>query len=98
MCNWHRPVCVACRIDMHPEKNGVNYIEYAGDLGKEFPYNIWGADQWVCKECGISVLIGFGQKPWAAHYHENFEALLEMAKKDPWTVIERKKGESESAA
>lgn len=25
MCNYHRPVCVKCRIDMRPEKNDVYF-------------------------------------------------------------------------
>ena len=95
MCNYHKPVCVACRVDMYPEKNGVNFIELKGERGSQSPYKIWESDQWACPGCGISVLIGFGKKAWAEHYQPEFQKSLAVAMGDSWTVTEREKKDKE---
>jgi hypothetical protein len=73
---------------MKPEKNGVPFVEGFGD-GR--PYQIWESDQWKCSGCGISVLIGFGRKPYSEHYQENFVHCLQLAVSDPFCVIEKPK-------
>mgnify|MGYP001566862028 CR=1 FL=1 len=85
MCNWHRPVCVACHVDMCPEKNGVTFIEHANGA----PFKIWEADQWKCPNCDISVIVGFGKDAIREHYQAGFSELLEASRKNPWTVEER---------
>jgi hypothetical protein len=100
MCNWHVPVCVSCRISMHPKKNGVAYVEThefdaktnIGIERKEVkPYKIWEADMWACQKCGVSVLIGFGKTPYAFYYEETFNEVLENVKRLPFTIIEQNK-------
>jgi hypothetical protein len=80
---------------MFPEKNGVNYVEHGGSPGDEYYYKIWEADQWACKECGISVLIGFGKEAYAEHRQEPFLRILARVITDPWTVVEKKRAERE---
>ena len=91
MCNWHVPVCVACRIDMYPEKNGAPFVEGCMSGDEMIPYKVWEADMWACHGCGISVLVGFGRKPTAQNHEETFGAVLARAHEDPWVVIERER-------
>lgn len=91
MCNWRRPVCVECKIDMYPKKNGVPFVEQFKDGIEWKPYKVWESDMWTCSCCGISVLIGFGRKPTAHHSEETFEATLARAQEDPWVVVEMDK-------
>jgi len=91
MCNWHNPVCVACRIDMYPEKNGVPFVEHYNNGTEWAPYKIWESDMWACSGCGISVLVGFGKRPSAHCSDERFDAVLARAQEDPWVIMEREK-------
>lgn len=59
----HVPVCAKCNKDMYPKKNGVGVLDYA-DFG---PYQVWDADLWACRGCGIEVVLGFAQGPIARH-------------------------------
>ena len=87
MCYWRRPVCVTCKTDMHPEKNGVPFIEQYNDGTGIKPYKVWESDMWKCPICGISVLVGFGKSGIECH-DQAFEASLARAAEDPWTVVE----------
>jgi len=76
-------VCVSCKMQMKPEKNGVYFIEYAG-FG---PYKIWHTDKLKCPRCGATILTGFGDT--AIHHHDSiFNDLLELARKQSDTVEE----------
>jgi len=86
MCNYHRPVCVGCRVDLRPEKNGVDFIE---DDGTGRPYKIWSSDMWCCPGCGLSILIGFPPVARAHHFESGFTEEVKRALNDPWTVAER---------
>lgn len=88
MCNYHRPVCVKCRIDMRPEKNGVQFIE---DDGNGSPYKLWAADKWKCPECGFQVLVGFGAGSYSGIWDENFEKQVAQVMELPDTVREKTK-------
>ena len=71
---WHRPVCAACQVEMHPEKNGVGVLDMA-DYG---PVNLWDADLWECPKCGFQIVSGFGSNPIARHYEgERFKRLVQ---------------------
>lgn len=76
MCNYHRPVCASCRVEMRPETNDVQVLDVA-DWG---PYQLWSADLWKCPICGKEIIIGFGNNAYAAHYEENFELRLQSAR------------------
>ena len=86
MCNYHRPVCVKCHIDMRPEKNGVYFVE---DDGQGSPYKLWAADKWKCPECASEVLIGFGKAAFAHRDDSNFNEVLENVMKETHTVREK---------
>ena len=90
MCNWHVPVCVSCRINLRPKKNGVTFIE---DDGIGNPYAIWDSDMWDCPCCGISVLTGFGKEPWRLHFDSDFHQVVEKEMNSEWTIRERPKQE-----
>jgi len=82
----HVPVCVKCRKEMRPERNGVKYVEYA-DFG---PYKIWDSDKWICPECGLEILAGFGYKPLVEHYQPEFLTDLANVNKEKDTIHERR--------
>ncbi len=70
-------VCVACHVELRPEKNGTIVIEMAS-FG---PYKIWDADTWKCPKCGIEIVAGFGKVPIREdHYAPDFPAWLERLK------------------
>jgi len=70
---YHRPVCAACQVEMHPERNGVGVLDMA-DYG---PVNLWDADLWECPKCRHQIVSGFGGNPIARHYEgDRFEKLL----------------------
>jgi len=74
---------------MHPEKNGVPFVEGCMSGDEMIPYKIWESDMWKCSCCGVSVLIGFGRNAHAFNHEERFDTVLEEIRKDPWVVIER---------
>lgn len=79
----HRPVCVPCRCDMLPDKNGVAYIQTSNESV------IWDADRWKCPKCGHMILAGFGKAPWSVPYHpERHTETLKRVALDPNTVTE----------
>lgn len=67
-------VCVKCQRKFRIEKNGVEAIEFTPIHTKEGkflrlePYQIFSTDKWKCPGCGIEVLAGFGQNPWAGEW------------------------------
>jgi len=64
-------VCVKCQRKFRIEKNGVDAIEFTpvhkmtGEFLQMEPYQVHSTDKWKCPGCGIEVLAGFGQNPWA---------------------------------
>ena len=70
---YHRPVCAACQVEMHPERNGVGVLDMA-DYG---PVNLWDADLWECPKCHFQIVSGFGDSPVARHNEgDRFERLV----------------------
>ena len=81
---WHRPVCRACQIEMHPEHNGVGVLDMS-DYG---PDDLWEADLWKCPKCGHEIVSGFGSSPISSHYKgEQFQELVQ-AYRDYTIVVE----------
>jgi hypothetical protein len=52
-------------------RNGVTVEEVLED---QAPYKLWDADHWVCPECGIGVITGFGREPLAEHWQPTYDA------------------------
>jgi len=51
-------------------------------------YKIWEADLWKCPGCGVLVVSGFGQKPFAERFEtEQMQAVLASEKASATTVI-----------
>jgi hypothetical protein len=76
---------------MFPKKNGVPFIERTKLGGEMRPYKIWDADMWACSKCGASVLIGFGERPFALNHEESFKVILAKIQEDPWVIVEQEK-------
>lgn len=67
-------VCAKCQRAMRPKKNGVPFIEMAG----ENPYKLWMADLWSCQDCGAEVLhTSEFQRPIAEHFHPDFATKIQ---------------------
>ena len=73
---YHRPVCVKCKCELHPETNGVGVLDVV-DFGD---YELWDADKWKCPKCGMEVIGGFGNGSISAHYKADFEAMIKHYK------------------
>jgi len=68
----HRPVCVKCKVELVPEKNGVGLV----DMTRSDYYQLWRADLWKCPNCGLEIVAGFGQNPISKHCESDFPELL----------------------
>ena len=66
--------CVKCEGEMRPLKNDVAFVETTGP--ERSPYKIWSADLWGCPLCGVEVVSGFGNKPIAGRWQDDFEERL----------------------
>lgn len=93
MCNWHVPVCATCRIDMHPGKTGISFVEQTGEGIDARPYKIWSADMWECPECGARVVVGFGRTAHTTYHEDTFNTILEQVKQFDDTIIEKRRYE-----
>ncbi|KKN16512.1 hypothetical protein LCGC14_0975230 [marine sediment metagenome] len=91
----HVPVCAKCSQEMYPKKNQVGVLDYAV-FG---PYQVWDADLWGCRGCGIEIVVGFAQGPIGRHdgeegslahlcaeYREH-SRLIELKPKAPETPV-----------
>src|SRR5271157_1970330 len=76
---YHRPVCVKCHCELHPETNGVGLLDLAV-IGKDsyedqrikyevfMEYELFNADLWKCPKCGMEIVGGFAYDPIAVHF------------------------------
>jgi len=62
-------VLCGCGRFMRPKKNSVTVEELLEDGS---PYKLWDADLWICEECGVEVITGFGQHPMAEHWQPTY--------------------------
>lgn len=63
-----RAVCMSCRVEMRPAKNGV-ILQANTESG---PYYKVAADLVECPECHVQVAIGFGKDVVAFHTQPTF--------------------------
>ena len=68
----HRPVCVACQVELRPKKNAI----LACSRIRSRPTAIWNADLWKCSRCGYEVILGFAALPFIYHYEADFKKYL----------------------
>ena len=80
-----KSVCVICEIELRPKENGVIVVEMFDNPPK--PYKIWSADLWKCSVCGLEVVLGFGNKPFMAHYTHDLAVEIDSIKKHGATII-----------
>jgi hypothetical protein len=81
-----KPICVSCGTFFKPLKTGISVMEMmqkregavAGKVGIEDwkPYKIWQADLYMCRSCGMEIVIGAGMRPIVEHYMPEFEQEL----------------------
>lgn len=70
-------VCVKCEREFKPEENGVIVAEMFQRNTKI--YKLWSADLWKCPVCGIEIVVGFSQYPYAEHYSADCKELVAKA-------------------
>lgn len=58
-----RIACPKCQLELRVKKNGVG-VESMADFGS---YQYFHVDLWICPECGLEILAGFGAKPIVEH-------------------------------
>jgi len=64
-----RSVCVPCRVEMRPSRNGVE-VEMLLPTGK--PYYQIQADEYQCPKCGYRALVGFARQPYVHHFDPEY--------------------------
>ena len=62
-------VLCGCGRFMRVKENNVTVEELLED-GR--PYKLWYADLWACEECGTEIITGFGQRPRAESWQEEY--------------------------
>jgi hypothetical protein len=67
-------LCPECQVEFRLETNGVK-VKETFQAGQQV-YRIWDADLWRCPRCGIQVVAGFGNRPLAEHFEDNFKEVL----------------------
>lgn len=77
-----KPICVPCQRFYRPSKNGVFFVEGMPDgndvrpgldePGKWSPYKLWSGDEWECRGCGSTIIVGCGREPISEHYKPDF--------------------------
>jgi len=80
-----KSVCKSCQVELIPEKNGVIVAEMYMDNKKI--YKMWEADLWKCPVCGIEIVLGFANRPFAEAHEGNCDILIETLKKSGKTII-----------
>jgi hypothetical protein len=81
-----KPICVKCRRFFRPKKNGFYFLEGRqkempaapglAEPEKWQPYKLWAGDQWECQGCGVTIIVGTGQKPLAEHFEADFDQAV----------------------
>lgn len=61
-------VCYKCQRQMRPIRNGIAFIEMAGDN----PYKLFHGDLVECQDCGAQMIVGIPLKPLAEHWQQDF--------------------------
>ena len=79
-----RPVCVPCKTEMRPDKNGVPYVQTSDGRAT----NVWDSDRWRCLKCGTTILTGFGKIPYLVNYKLGFNESLMRVMADDNVVVE----------
>ena len=79
-----RPVCVQCRCEMRPNKNGFHVVTL-GIEGR--PYHVYQGDKWKCPHCEAEFVCGFGSGPEIERHEDGFAEFL--ATRKPLEVAER---------
>lgn len=65
-------VCYKCQRQMRPVKNGIAFIEMAGDE----PYKLYMGDLVECQDCGAQMIVGIPPAPLAEHWQPKFKEMV----------------------
>lgn len=80
-----KPVCRACEAEYRPHQNGVNVVEVIGPSQR--PYKLWKADALKCPGCGHEIVAGFGARPFASDWDENFAETAGLCTQHPHVYV-----------
>jgi hypothetical protein len=62
-------ILCGCGRFMRVKQNSVTVEEL---LENGAAYKLWDADLWICDECGVEIIAGFGAHPFAEHWQPNY--------------------------
>ena len=71
-----RPICVKCQKEYKVEKQGVTTELMTTFSSKPASLELYDSDLWECPMCGHQIIGGFGQRPFAQHFEENYQEVL----------------------
>ncbi len=83
-----RMICTNCEIELKPEKNGVIVANLF--MRNTKIYSLRSADLWKCRNCGVEIVAGFAIGPFAIHFADDCEKIVEERKKKGKTIIYNK--------
>lgn len=78
-------VCSEDQIQMNRTDLGINVITMFGE--EPTPYQIWHADQYRCPICQKEIAGGFAERPYAQHFQEGFEDVLQDVMSQPHVIV-----------
>jgi len=66
-------ICCVCRVAMRCQKNSV-LVEMMTKDGHGESMSLYkiDSDRWQCPKCGIQILTGFADEPFAEHWQEKY--------------------------
>lgn len=77
-----KPICVPCGLFFTPDKNGQVVEEgkpHGGSEKERYPgwtsYKLWRGDQWKCRGCGATIIVGVASVNFAEHYQSDYELV-----------------------
>ena len=78
-----KPICVQCHRFFRPSHNGIYFLEGMpkhndakpglAEADSWRPYKLWSGDEWECRGCGATIIVGTGRSPVSEHYQPDFD-------------------------
>lgn len=92
-----KPICVPCQRFYRPKQNGRYFIEGmpVGSTRPEpgvsqpelwKPYKLWAGDEWECRGCGSTIIVGVASTPQSEHFKDDFRTAVASFCPDKYQV------------
>jgi len=80
-----KPICVTCKLFYRPSRNGVWFLEGMPSGAGWAPYKLWHGDEWSCRGCGSTIIVGVAPQPFSEHFEPDFKRKVELRLEQIWS-------------